>query len=156
MYFSCAPYEKPEKARYQHTALSLAEGLRELGIATYSNIAYWKEEPAGQAWTLNPDAQCTPADCDAVVFNNDWLESGHSVAEAEGSNSRRIIFLDAADGWRSRFPPWKSALVLRSHYNNNYRYTPRVTPWAFGLTRRILEITGRDTAGQVRVRKAFL
>jgi len=155
VYFYCAPYESPEKARYQHTALSLAEGLRELGIASFASAPYWQEEPAEKRFTICHDALCNPADCDAVVFNNDWLESGHVIAEAKVRQSQPAVYLNAADGWRTRSadPTVRGcSLVLRSHYNTSYHYPTHVKPWAFGLTNRILEMT-REGGRPMCVRK---
>ena len=90
VYFDCAPYESPEKARYQHTTLGLAEGLQQLGIRTFANVPYWQEAPAEARFAINCDELCSPADCDAVVFNNDWLESGHSIAELKVRPSQPV------------------------------------------------------------------
>jgi hypothetical protein len=135
-YFFLRPQGPAEESGYQHCMIALAEGLRELGVAYYSNISYWKESK-GNLFEETDDAK--PEDCDVVVTSDEY--PGTIPGELFESG-RKTVFVDSSDGWRTRTETdayRKFDLVLRTHLSSRYRYPKNVHPWAFGLTRRILE-----------------
>jgi hypothetical protein len=153
VYFFCAPYESPEKARYQHETLCLAEGLRELGVPTFANLDYWRERPREDGFTLRRDPECRPADCDVVVFSNDWFEAGQGSPGGGFRAGQVSVYLNAADNWRAGGKGSPGASMTRellSHSNAGFDYAPGSRPWAFGLSERILRSTDGPALGTPR------
>jgi hypothetical protein len=117
--------------------IALAEGLRELEVPFHSNICYWNE---GGTSLFDVTPGMKPEDCDVVVTSDEYEPFGTIPSGLFGSG-RKTVFVDSSDGWRTRTEAEtyrKFDVVLRTHYNDRYRYPENVHPWAFGLTNRIL------------------
>ena len=158
VYFYCCPYEKPDKAAYQHACVGLAEGLRELGVPVFSDTPYWRESLEPGACLFNPSPGVHPADCAAVVLNDRWFSYGREFPRElrPRKGGYALVYLDLEDGIVTR--SWDRAfrafdLILKSHFSRGVRYPPNCRPWAFGLTNRILAETGRPPPFEKRKRE---
>jgi hypothetical protein len=136
-YFFLRPQGVPTDSGYQHCLVAIAEGLRQLDVPYSSNICYWRE---GASYLLNADSRVLPEDCEVVITSEEYERFG-TLPKSLFSGGRKTVFVDAADGWRTRTERKNYRqfnLVLRTHFNRCYRYPENVHPWAFGLTSRIL------------------
>jgi hypothetical protein len=143
VYFFCAPYERPEKAAYQHQAICIAEGLRHFGFKIFSNVDYWN--PDGEfLFRHNPDVR--PVDCDAIVIGDAWFDAGRPMPDIFMGLKRqfRTVYLDSQDGSRlfSHNPLWNAFdFVLRTHFVDDASNGKNFHPWAFGLSQRMIDAT---------------
>jgi hypothetical protein len=136
-YFFLRPQGTPLASGYQHCSIAIAEGLRELGVPYHSNISYWSE---GGRNLFETTPGVSPQDCDVIVSSTDY-ESFGTVPPELFRAGRKLVFIDASDGWRTRTETdayRRFDVVLRTHRSSRYRYPHNVHPWAFGLTNRIL------------------
>jgi hypothetical protein len=150
----------PQKTRYQHPAIALAEGFAELGLPFVSNIDHWAPM-SGDAPLFRGDAAVDPSSCTAVFFTSDWLEEGKPIPATlfEGRTRPITVYLDHEDGSRIRslrpgFP--KFDLVLRAHYGARTAYPANFQPWAFGLTKRLIEATATRNPPEARVNRLLV
>jgi hypothetical protein len=143
VYFVLRAPGRPEATNYQHGSISLAEGLRELGIPFFSNIPYWQNAPDSE-FLFQSDPEVKPQDCDVVVLEHCWFDYVDAPRLPQCLLARRrafrSVYLDLSDGFATR--SWPLAryfdLVLRGHYSSQYMHPRNAVPWAFGLTNRIL------------------
>ena len=137
--FFLSPYKKPAEANYQHLAVVLAEGFRERQITFYGNINYWfcldqqeyliKAEPNG----FNADIH---------VYTTSYLAQ---VGQTNIQNNKVNVLLDASDGIFTEAQDsayQEFDYILRTHYNQYFNYPDNVVPWAFGLTKRMIDSCG--------------
>ena len=147
VYFFLVPYYRPEQANYQHELIALAEGFKDLGINYYANLDYWKINLEGE-FLFKKDSCVGPEDCDLVLVQSEYFLENKKLPSYFYYPKRKniVVFIDAADGWRT--PGMKDYkycdLVLRCHYNTHYKLGSNVLPWAFGLTKRLLESLKKD------------
>ncbi|WP_018613834.1 glycosyltransferase family 1 protein [Segetibacter koreensis] len=141
VYFYCVPYTSPDKAAFQHSAITLAEGLSAIGIKCYSNINYWKYE--GNSFLFQTSKDVIPDDCSAVVLNNGWFSYGHELPPNLFKKNRKYltVYLDHADGIRTE--SFKKEfrnfdVILKAHYNSFCVYPGNIYPTVFGLSNRII------------------
>ena len=96
----------------QEDVITLAEGLRELGIPFHANCNYWRETTEPGSWLFRYDPAVTPDDCDVVVvgyFYPHWIESKtfkhfrQPLPEGLFRKARkyRTVFMDHFDGHRN-------------------------------------------------------
>ncbi len=159
VYFFLRPFRSALDAGYQHRSIAIAEGLRSLGVPTYSNVPYWRLAPGSEETLFRVEKAITPQDCDIVVAEHVYFDAERDLPPAfhDSRRKHRTVFIDAADGWRtaSMLSCWKCAdLVLRCHYNARFEHGKNVRPWAFGLSERILEAV--QDAGRPSDRKRSL
>jgi hypothetical protein len=145
IFFYCYPTGSPENAAYQAAIVCLAEGLEELGIPFYSNINHWRTSPDKDEYLFRHDPAIKPDDCTIVVFDGCWFTFGNSFPENLFHPKRTyttVYFEQAADGkhgWKPEFKQFD--FIFRAHYNKNFQYPSNFHPWAFGLSRRIIQET---------------
>jgi hypothetical protein len=150
VYFFCRSPGPPENAGYEHGLVALAEGLRELGIAIAGNRNYW---PLDGGWLI-PETSEAPEAFDIVLISSESRSRDGDLPDAYiQARGPRRVYLDQADGWRtdaSSAASWPADVVLRTHYNQHFRYPRRVVPWAFGLTSRMVTACGDGIAPRNR------
>ncbi len=137
-YFFLAPYIKPKESAYQHPAISLAEGFKELGISFASNINYWKNY-GEEEYLFKQDIDSSKYDIHIYTVHYDAVTPDFLD---HLDKSKFNVFIDVNDGIESQAtrPEYnKFNLVLRSHFNKHIKYNSNVKPWAFGLSNRITE-----------------
>jgi len=151
VYFFLRPSRGPEDAGYQHRSLALAEGLSELGIPVFANINYWRADPHSSETIFRCDVGVSPEDCEIVVAEHVYFDEERRLPQCflDPGRKFRTVLIDASDGWRT--PALASYLrgadlILKCHYSARFDYGPHVSPWAFGLSRRIIDaVTNRAT-----------
>jgi len=103
VYFYCYPQGPATRAGYNHEIVGLAEGLKELGVSFYSDINYWRLEPAAEKFLFNHVPDISPDDCDIVVLNNDKTSKSYEsrlvkIDKATKSyESRQLIYSEETD-----------------------------------------------------------
>lgn len=158
IYFFLTP-NGVSRDNYAHTALVLAEGLKELGWQIFANIDYWRGGPDDPSTLFRHDPDVQPVDCAVNVLTHDWLHFLYEMPCEFVENRKSIrVYLEDTDWMRT---PGRRAefglfdLVLKCHYNRRTRHPANYRMWSFGLTRRILAETA-NAAPYVGRRKALL
>ncbi len=129
------------KGEYQHESICLAEGFQELGVEFYGVNEYWFDLDTGKYLI-----QKAPHDfkADIHIYNQYYLI--HFPEESTRVDYSLInILIDVEDGlysaYSSRNIYSRFNLILRSHFNKKIKYSayhPNIQPWAFGLSKRIM------------------
>lgn len=152
VFFYCVQPESPPKAAcqyynaaYHHSAISIAEGLKELGVEFYSNINYWRISPDQDDYLFNYNPEVTLQDCSIVVISLPWFLRGQPFPQElfHFNRNYKVVYIDREDGlktfsWSPKFRQFD--LILKTHYCYGDWYPNNVKPWAFGLTNRILNV----------------
>src|SRR5258706_5978760 len=68
IYFYCSD----EDGNLQEDVITLAEGLRELGVPFFGSCNYWLESTAPGDYLIRHDPDVTPDDCDVVIMSYTW------------------------------------------------------------------------------------
>ena len=107
----------------------------------------------GGAELFRPEPEALAASADLVVVDRGWPDQAKRPLPAwlfDASRRFRTAGLDYGDIRPA--PSWcydpqlrGFDLVLRSHFCDAFRYPKNVRPWAFGLTRRIIDATQQVT-----------
>jgi hypothetical protein len=142
-YFYLIP-EGVSRDAYAHNALSIAEGLKELGWKIYANLNYWKPTEVSD-FLFHYDSLVRPSDCRVIFLTYDWMHFINVIPyELKENNDSVRVYLEDA-GWLDTpglSPEFKYFdFVLKSHFNWRCNYPSNYRPWAFGLTNRILRET---------------
>ncbi|MEK6477316.1 hypothetical protein WJR50_07275 [Catalinimonas sp. 4WD22] len=140
--FFLTPYETPEKANYQHLAVALAEGLKDLQIQFYGNIDYWFCLDSNEYLIKSAPENF---EADIHVYSTLYFRSNSSFFFQDDKIN---VLLDASDGifTPAQDPAFKRFnYILRTHYNRHFYYPDNVLPWAFGLTKRMINSSSAYT-----------
>jgi hypothetical protein len=143
LYFFCYP-RSPEHAAFQHHLICLAEGFRDLGINSYSNLNSWRFAFDKDDYLFRHDPNITPDNCSIVILDSNWFGYSGSFPEFlfHPQRTYKTVFIDLEDGLNTAlFKPEfrKFDLIFRTHFNKFFWFPPNVYPWAFGLSDRILK-----------------
>jgi hypothetical protein len=143
--FCCRPFKSPESAGYQHTAIGLAEGLRQLGHEVYANVDYWAKTADRDDSLFRHDPDVGPEDCDVEVANSILFQYDEPAPEGMRTDTgNKTVLLDQSDGIFSvarRDSTPEFDVVLRTHMSSYWNYPSHYEPWAFGLTSRLMKYT---------------
>jgi hypothetical protein len=146
IYFHCVPVGPPDNNDYPHMIIAVAEGLRELGVPTASNIDYWRTSADNDDYLLRADPHITPDDCSAVVVGDGYPKFHGGLPRDLFREHRRYrtIYIDSEDGYPT--PAFadefrKFDVILRPHYSKRLPHPQNFVPWAYGLTTRIVRAT---------------
>lgn len=148
-YFYCCDSKNPCAASYQHSSVSLAEGLHELGIPVYSNINYWQIKEDAPRYLFSYDPEVEARDCELVVLDSEYLLKGAPFPPFLKERKRKNIFafIDLSDAVYSHSFDQELNhfdLILRASYNSRARgYPENLRPWYYGTTNRIIEACSR-------------
>jgi hypothetical protein len=149
-FFCCA-----EPGNLQEDVIALAEGLEELGVEYFSNCEYWLQSPDPRDYLFKHCPDVTPQDCDVVVVSYtwpQWVRMGtfemrrQPLPQGLFRKDRNYVtvYMDNNDGYRtiSWEPEYRHFdLILRSKFNSRIWHPENIRPWAYGLTKRIIEAT---------------
>jgi hypothetical protein len=151
VYFYC----RNEDGNLQEDVITLAEGLRELGVPYAANCDYWRQSTAPEDFLFRHDPTVFPDDCDIVVVSYTWpywvrMKTFDLVRRPlpEGlfkpGRKYRTVYMDSHDGhrtvsWEPEFRQFD--LILRTKLNRRAWHPENLQPWAYGFTNRILEAT---------------
>lgn len=155
VYFFCCG----ERDNFQHEIVSLAEGLRELGVAYGASSDYWLTDPAGNGRLFSHTGDVNPWDCDVVVLPSNWFHwtrfDGRDFLPVvrrdmpDGLLGRKggplAVYMDSNDGFRT--VSWGADfrgfdLILRSHFNRRCPSPSNMRPWQFGISGRMRAALG--------------
>lgn len=145
IFFYCSPFISPEEARYQDLAVSLAEGLKQIGVDVYANTNYWQSLPENNKYLFKHESSVKPQNCDVIVMNHHWFLNGGRIPNDLFRQDRKYVtvYLDGTDdknksySFNSEFR--KFDLILKTHYSSKSEYPSNFYPWAFGLSQRMLK-----------------
>ena len=153
-------YIRNDEGCLQEDVITLAEGLREMGIPFQANCNYWQETAEPGSWLFRHDPAVRPDECDVVVVSyffpcfiqsKTFKEIRQPFPEGLFKKDRkyRTVFLDHFDGHRtiSWEPEYRQFdLILRAKLNRRAWHPENMKSWVLGLNGRILKATrgGRD------------
>lgn len=127
----------PTQAAYEHPAVCIAEGLKQLGISFYANVYQWFDNEE-KDYLFKPVVE--GFDPDVCIYSASYyINKLGNVRELDPKKYN--ILLDLEDGYPtlSNDPAFVTFnLVLRTHYSTDYSYNKNVIPWAFGVSNRIM------------------
>jgi hypothetical protein len=168
--FNLQPYEKPERAHYQHAVLVIAEGLEKLGYTFYGNTNFWYNREKQEYTIKEAPTNYTP---DICLFSCWYIIRNENTFKDSIDFQKINVLLDAQDGWNT--PVLNKAfdkfdLILKCHYSKPFRsfkykmpwaqedfaaYPEKTVPWNFGLSNRIIELIDKyrslETKDQVLI-----
>jgi hypothetical protein len=148
-------YVRNDEGCLQEDVITLAEGLRELGIPFHANRNYWQETTEPGSWLFRHDPAVGSDDCDVVVVSYFYpsftkMVTFETVQQPlpEGlfkkERKYKTVFMDHFDGHRtiSWEPEYRQFdLILRAKLNRRAWHPKNLRPWAMALNRRILQAT---------------
>lgn len=151
--FFSSKYSTPNWARYQHTSIVIAEGLKALKIPFCGNVDYWFDNNSN-SYLIQKDSKKFEANIH--IYSSHYLiDNPEALKSCDWSKIN--VLLDNEDGFDSPCmdPKYeKFDLILRCHYNKKFEsftekmewaqernasYLPQTKPWNFGLSNRIIE-----------------
>jgi hypothetical protein len=151
VYFYC----RKEEGNLQEDVITLAEGLRELGIPFSGNCDYWLESPTSGDYLIRHNPDISVDDADVVVVSYTWpfwirMNTFDLVRRPlpEGlfktGRRYRTVYMDSHDGhrtvsWEPEFRQFD--LILRSKLNQRAWHPENMKPWVLGFTNRVLKAT---------------
>jgi hypothetical protein len=159
VYFYC----RNEDGNLQEDVITLAEGLRELGVPFSGNCNYWLESTTPGDYLIRHDPTVSADDAGVVVVSYTWpfwirMKTFDLVRRPlpEGlfKKGRRYktVYMDSHDGhrtvsWEPEFRQFD--LILRSKLNNRAWHPENMKPWVLGFTNRVSQATvGAPPFGQ--------
>jgi hypothetical protein len=159
-------YVRSDEGCLQEDVITLAEGLRELGIPFHANCNYWQETTEPGSWLFRHDPAVGPDECDLVVvsyFYPYWIrmktfDAVHTPLPAglfKPGRKYQTVFMDHFDGHRtiSWEPEYRQFdLILRAKLNRRAWHPENMKPWVLGLNDRILKATEGGTEFSKRKR----
>ncbi len=145
-YFFCVEPREPDNSPYCHASVALAEGFVELGIEVYGNVPYWPTTADQSTWLIPHTAEITPSDCDVVIIDSNHGYFGAPIPKelTDPARTFRSVYIDFLDGAVTK--TWDPELrgfdlVLKAQANGRTQLPSNATPWAYGLTKRIIRAT---------------
>jgi len=161
VYFYCVQPESHNNAAYHHSAICIAEGLKELGVEFYANVNYWQQSPKEGDYLFQHDPNVTPDNCSVVVVSLPWFLRGQPFPQElfHPQRTYKVVYIDREDGlktfsWEPEFRQFD--LILKTHYCKDAKYPDNVQPWAFGLSNRILDASQQSyKPAEKRTRKVL-
>lgn len=151
VYFYC----RNDEGNLQEDVITLAEGLRELGVPYSGNCNYWLQSTQPDDHLIRHDPEITPDDADIVVVSYTWpywirMKTFDLVRRPlpDGLFKRgrkyRTVYMDSHDGhrtvsWEPEFRAFD--LILRCKLNRRAWHPENMKPWVLGFTERILRAT---------------
>lgn len=151
VYFYC----RNEEGNLQEDVITLAEGLRELGVPFSGNCDYWLESTKPGAYLIRHDPAVSADDADVVVVSYTWpfwirMKTFDLVRRPlpdglfKSSRRYRTVYMDNHDGhrtvsWEPEFRQFD--LILRSKLNHRAWHPENMKPWVLGFTNRLAQAT---------------
>jgi len=153
VYFFILPLEN---GGYQHNAISLAQGLQQMGIEFGASTDYWRQPDGSFLFRHDPDA--SPADFDWVVISEHYLSYGNQqfpdgFFELPGKKA----YIHTGDGLAHQYNIHR----LKSHYDRfdlillhqyeDIPYPDHFRPWAYGVSQHIIDLAFPDLPKAPRI-----
>lgn len=134
----------PEAAHFQDLLVNLATGLQQLGIKYYASNNYWQISPNSDRFLITATPDVIPNDCDIVVLERQWYDENGCLPPGLFPPDRqyKTVYFDCNDGnqtsaWLPEFRQFD--FIFRTHYVRHSKYPDNFYPWAFGLSKRVLQ-----------------
>lgn len=134
----------PEGAYFQDLLVNLATGFKQLGIKYYASNNYWQIHPDCDRTLIEATPEVQPTDCDIVVLERQWYEENGCLPLGLFTLGRqyKTVYFDCNDGIKT--PAWQAEFrqfdfILKTHYVKHVKYPDNFYPWAFGLSKRVLQ-----------------
>jgi hypothetical protein len=151
VYFFCCN----DEGNLQEDVISLAEGLRELGVTFYSNCDYWRQSQSEGDFLLKHNPGVSVDDCDVAVVSYTWpfqtrAKYWHAVrrplpgALFKKGRLYKTVYMDHHDGHRtvSWDPEFRQFdFIFRCKLNRRAFHPQNLRPWTLGLNQRVLSAT---------------
>lgn len=151
VYFYCSA----EDGNLQEDVVTLAEGLRELGVPFFGNCNYWLQSTRANDFLIRHHPEVRPDDCDVVVVSYTWplfmrmgtfdvVRRPLPPSLFHPGRRYRTVYMDNHDGHRtvSWEPEYREFdLILRSKLNRRAWHPENMRPWVLGFTERIRQAT---------------
>ncbi len=151
VYFYC----RDEPFNLQEDVVTIAEGLKEIGIPFHGSCNYWLQSAEPGDYLIRHDPEIRPDDCDVVVVSYTWsifMRPGsfdvleRALPDGLFKKGRRYttVCMDNHDGHRtvSWEPEYRQFdLILRSKLNRRAWHPENMRPWVLGFTNRIVHAT---------------
>ncbi|MBF2066719.1 MAG: glycosyltransferase family 1 protein [Calothrix sp. C42_A2020_038] len=145
---------------YPHLLITLAEGLKTLGLEVYANNSYWRLSPDSEDYLFPNNPDISHEDCSIVVFQDVFSENIITPEQLFHKNRKYITAaLEDCDGavtFTLRPEYRKADFVFKSHFNSKLKFPSNVYPWAFGLSERIIESTKNHQSFQERAKRLLI
>ena len=141
-YFLLVPYEGPTKANYQHSCVLIAEGLKQAGHEVQGNIDYFPD-PSGNYTICKAPEQTVAAAAAAAAAVADYVitscpENFVEEIRTLTSAKTKLIIIDTKDEWIRPKSAQFLSVAHRYFMSTAALITPKIKPWVFGITDRIL------------------
>ncbi|MEM0995604.1 MAG: hypothetical protein AAGN35_00930 [Bacteroidota bacterium] len=151
VYFYVQPQEK---GGYQHNSISLAQGLRELGIPYAASADYWQE--ADGALLFRQDPAVDPADFSVVVVSEQYLTYGNGNFPAGYFDlPGKKVFLTTGDGMelhkQMRQRRYQRFDLIPTFLYGGLNHPDNFQPWAFGLSQHMIDFSRLDGKKSPRI-----
>jgi hypothetical protein len=132
-YFLLTPYEGPTKARYQHSCVLVAEGLKKLGHSFGGNIDYFPD-PSGNF----------------AISHVDYTEQEYIITSAPEEfdtqikqflriPGRKLIIIDTKDEGVRPLSRQYAPIAHRYFLSSATSDSKMIVPWVFGATSRMID-----------------
>ena len=153
----------PDKARYQHTLVSLAEGLNKLKINYDANIDYYKNPDGSYLFNKVENIDYNNYDyiftspCSHYLKEYDYDENDNIFVTKEflGKKDRnyKLVMIDWSDGFFSFIEYLEYYdFYFKSSFQNNIlpQISKKIYPCVFNVTNRIINATQNDNNWETR------
>ena len=136
IYFYCNPQGDHRYPAFQHQLINLAFGLKDIGIAYFSNIDYWK---IGKDAYLFQKSEISIDACDVLVTSHGEFEYNWELPSCFTKKNRtyKTVYIDTADGLftRSYSDELRSFDVILKQKSKGMWYPENCKhSWVFGLS----------------------
>lgn len=141
VYFFVLPIEK---MGYQHNAIGMAQGLRELGIPFYASADYWHEADGNLLLRHTPDFD--PQEADIVILTEQYITYGSGNFPKPFFASRgKKVFLHTGDGMvmqkQMRMAFYRKFDLILTFLYQGIPYPEHFRPWTYGMTQHMIDLS---------------
>ena len=153
----------PDKARYQHTLVSLAEGLNKLKISYDANINYYKKSDKSYLFNKVENIDYNNYDyiftspCSHYLKEYDYNENDNIFVTKKflGKKDRnyKLVMIDWSDGFFSFIEYLEYYdFYFKSSFQNNIlpQISKKIYPCVFNVTNRIINATKNENNWETR------
>ncbi|MBK9450843.1 MAG: hypothetical protein IPN95_15835 [Bacteroidetes bacterium] len=144
VYFFVQPISK---MGYQHNAIGMAQGMRELGITFGANTDYWREADGNILFKQDP--ALGPNDADILILTEQYLTYGDGkFPQAYFDAPGKKVFISTGDGMvmqKQMFKPiYKKFDLILTFIYEGIPYPKNFRPWAYGMTNHMISLSRPD------------
>jgi hypothetical protein len=144
VYFFVQPIEK---MGYQHNAIGMAQGLRELGIPFYASADYWREADGNLLFRHDPSFDIN--DADIIILTEQYITygSGNFPKEMFTAPGKKV-YIHTGDGMvmqkQMRINLYQRFDLILTFLYEGIPYPKHFRPWAYGMTQHMIDLSRPD------------